>query len=143
LNGVVLIGANAPTYTVSTSAQNGAYSAILIDPTTGCLSDTSAAVAVTVLGTARELEAGVTFGLAPNPTADGRVTVTLAGPAATAGAWTLNVYDGTGRLLTHHTLHTGNATTHDLDWRALPAGVYTVRLIAPTGGALTRRLIRE
>ena len=143
LNGVAISGATASVYTVSVSTQSGAYTAVFTDPATGCVSAPSVPRTVTVLSTSRELADGLTFGLAPNPTLDGRVTVTLAGPAATAGGnWQLQVIDATGRVVSRHALVAGHAT-YELNWQSLPVGVYAVRVLAPTGGALTRRLIRE
>ncbi len=138
-NGAAIPGATGTTYVVSTSAQSGVYTAVSTSATTTCSSAPSTPLTVTVLATARDLAAALTFALVPNPTADGRVTATLTGTTTT---WTLRVFDATGRVVEKIEMAAGQSSV-ELDWHALPVGVYAVRLTTPAGAALMRRLVRE
>ncbi|MBC7448913.1 MAG: T9SS type A sorting domain-containing protein, partial [Hymenobacteraceae bacterium] len=136
LDGAPIAGAMGTTYTVSTSAQNGVYT---VTSTVGsCASVPSAPQTITVTGTPGEVAAARGFLLFPNPTADGRVQFELA--AATAPQ-PLTVIDAVGRVVLRLMLPAAT-TTHALDLRALPVGVYSVRVLTPAGPAV-RRLVRE
>ena len=78
----------------------------------------------------------------PNPSADGRFTVQVAGAQAESAEGgrpgTLTVLDGLGRVVTRQPL---TAATTALDLRAQAAGVYTLRLTWPTAVPVTRQLV--
>lgn len=139
LNGQPISGATAQTWLVTNTVQNGTYTVVTTDPATSCVSGTSAPLTVTISGTAAELP-GLTVALYPNPTADGRLTLSLHGPAA-AQPVALTLYDGTGRAVLTRTLPAGQ-TDHALDLRALPAGVYTAHL-RTAAGPVVRRVVLE
>lgn len=79
--------------------------------------------------------------LYPNPTA-GTTTLALTG-LGHAGSVQVDVLNGLGQALLRRTARPTAGQLHEvLDLRALPAGVYTVRIHAPEG-TVTKRLVRE
>ncbi len=132
LKGAPIVGATGATYRITAGAQNGVYTVVVTNGT--CPSLPSAPQNVSVTGTAADQAAAVGLTLFPNPTADGRVTLTLAPVAPNAR---LTVLDAAGRTVLTRALSAGT-TRYELDVRALPAGVYAVRV-----GTAVRRLVRE
>jgi Ig-like domain CHU_C associated/Secretion system C-terminal sorting domain len=141
LNGQPIPGATGATYTVSTSAQNGAYTVQCT--VAGCPSALSAPQNVTVTGTSAALAAQPDVALYPNPTFDGQVTLEL--PAHTAPTIVM-IFDAVGREVLRTTWHpaaTGATRgAQVLDLRQLPAGVYLLRFTTEAG-TMVRQLVRE
>ncbi len=135
-DGSPIPGATDPTYLVATSAQNGRYAVLAI--ANDCTSGLSAEQTVIITGLPTDVAARVGLTLAPNPTSDGYLTVRL---NAAAQPQPLTVVDALGRVVFRATLAPG-ATTHSLNLRALPTGVYGVQVLTPTGIA-ARRLVLE
>jgi large repetitive protein len=135
LNGQPIVGATAQTYVVTSSSQNGVYTVMTMSPI-GCASAASAPLTVVITGIGAELTAP-TLDVYPNPTPDGRLTVTAHGFRQPL---TLTVLDALGRAVLTQPLATD--ATAPLDLSTLPVGVYTLR--AQTGtSVLTRRLVRQ
>ncbi len=145
LNGVPLTGATGPTYTVSAAAQNGTYT--VVSTAAGCASAPSAGQAVTVTGTPGAYAATLGVLLYPVPTPDGQLTLEL---PASAHPAPVAIYDAAGRCVWQTIVPaSGGASSgasapvrHALDVRALPAGVYVVR-VSTAHGPATRRLVRQ
>lgn len=137
LNGTLVPGTADPTLTVSTATQSGTYTVVATNAA-GCASPASAPLTVTVTGTAVAL-ADQLVQLAPNPTLDGRAALVL--HQSLAAAAPVLVFDATGRRVFQTTVPAG-VTRHELDLRALPTGVYAVRLLTPQG-TVVRRLVRD
>lgn len=138
-NGALIAGATGQTYPVTTSAQNGVYTVQCVRA--GCPSGISSPQTVTIIvaGTTAARDA-FRVELYPNPTQDGYVTLAL--PTATEDA-PVRVYDAVGREVIRTAWHPGAAGgEHGLDLRALPVGVYSVRVLTPAGW-VTRRLARD
>ncbi|MBT9393082.1 T9SS type A sorting domain-containing protein [Hymenobacter sp. NST-14] len=76
----------------------------------------------------------------PNPVGKSELMVRV--EQATAAATTLEVLDLAGRRVLRQQLPGSTRQEQTLDLRALPAGVYLVRLLSP-GGVTTQRLVRE
>ena len=129
-DGQPVAGATGTTLVLTTPAQSGTY-AVRVSRL-GCASPPSAALTVIVTGLAAEPTAA-TLRLAPNP-ADAAVGLTLTGGAQLARATLL---DMTGRVSLATAL-TGEQA--QLDVRALPAGLYVLRVHTTTGASYTRRL---
>lgn len=136
LNGTPIPGATGVTYSVTTSTQSGIYS--VISTVGACPSAPSVPQSVTVTGTATALAAATGFQLYPNPTTDGRVLIEV---AAASVPQPVLVLDAVGRVVVRATVPAA-AVTHALDLRALPVGVYSVRVLTPAGPAV-RRLVRD
>ncbi len=115
-NGVAIAGATAPAYLVAGSAFNGAYT-VVATSAAGCASAPSAALAVTVLGTAAAT-AATPVQLYPNPTS-GRCTVAIGG----ARPAQVQVLNALGQVVCTPAMPT---TTFDLS--GLARGVYAVRV---------------
>ena len=135
-NGAPIAGATDRTYLVTAAAQNGDYCASATSAA-GCFSGLTC-LTVAVTGTAPALPASFVQ-LAPNPTLDGRAALLLTVPAP--AACRLLMTDATGRAVLETQVPRG-ATRHELDLRALPVGVYAVRLLTPEG-TVVRRLVRQ
>ena len=80
--------------------------------------------------------------VAPNPTADGRLRLRLAGPNA-AGTYTTEVQNLLGAILLTATLRLGPSADAELDLGPLAAGVYLLRLRDAQGRVAVRRVVRE
>ena len=134
LNGTAIAGATGLTYVVSSAAQLGSYT-VTTTSAQGCASLASAPLVVTA--TARQL-ADATFQLYPNPTPDGKLTVTLtnAHPAVQ-----LSVLNALGQVV-YRVAVPASAAAQPLDLSALPTGVYLLRATTAEGTA-TRRFVRE
>ncbi len=134
LNGSAIPGATAAVYAVTTSTQSGTYT--VVSTVGGCASAPSATQAVTVVGTAAEVAIATGFQLYPNPTTDGRVTLEI---VAGTTAQPVAIFDAVGRVVFRSTVPAAtNSLT--LDVRALPTGVYSVRVLT-VGGVAVRRLV--
>ncbi len=130
-DGVLIPGATGPTFSVTAAAQNGSYTVTTTDAA-GCTSPHAAPHVVTVTGLLADSASGINF--FPNPVGAGFLCVTF---PATATPRTVVLLDATGRTVLRSPVVAG-ATRCDLDARALPVGVYTLRV-----GAVARRLLRE
>ena len=136
-NGVAVAAAGSSnTLLLLPGAQNGSYT-VVVTSTAGCASAPSNAVAVTVTGTQTASLTGVSLLVYPNPTPNGRLTLELRGPRATASQ--LAVLNALGQVV-----HTGTiaAGTASLNLAHLAPGVYTFR-VQTTEGVLTQRVVRE
>lgn len=139
LGGQPIGGATDPTYVVSSSTQNGMYT-VVATSASGCVSAPAPAVNVSIMGAPADV-AGLTLEVAPNPSANGRMVVTLSGYD---GRGQLTVSDALGRLMHKQLLVAANGTTwqQTLDMEHWPAGLYLLRL-QTAAGVFTRRLVRE
>ncbi len=137
LGGQPIPGATGTAYLVATSAQNGTYT-VVATGLGGCESAPSLGLPVVITGTMEETAAAAGFSLWPNPTADGRLFLTL--PATTAPT-PVTILDATGRVVyaAEHRATAGQPVELRL---TLPVGVYSVR-VATTNGPLVRRLVRQ
>jgi len=137
LNGTLLAGATAQTYTVSgTPAQLGSYT-VTTTNASGCTSPPSAPVVITG---ARNGIAGTSLRLYPNPTPSGEVTLELTGYRL---ATQLTVLDAMGRVVAREVLPAAAGTAiHTLNLKDVATGVYMLRL-SNADGVETRRLVRE
>ena len=133
LNGVAIAGATNATYTAT---QNGSYTVVVTNTTTGCASLPSAPVTVTVTATRTGL-AGVELTVFPNPTT-GRLTVALSGRHSRVA---LAVYNALGQEMLTGTLAAGAATA-ELDMTTLATGVYVLK-VTSTEGSVTHRVVRQ
>ena len=134
-NGTPIAGATGQTYVVNgTPAQLGSYT-VVTTSAAGCTSAPSAPLVVTA---ARNTLASATLQVAPNPTRDGRLTVTLTGAHPLAR---LTVFNALGQVVLTATLPAG-APARELDLGALATGVYVLRATT-TEGTVTRRIVRE
>ena len=90
---------------------------------------------------ARDAQAQLAFSAAPNPSPDGRYRLSSNEPALLTAP--LVVLDAAGRQVRREeALRSGPALAErPLDLSDLPAGLYTVQLLAPTG-TVTRKLLR-
>ncbi|GAA3988888.1 beta strand repeat-containing protein [Hymenobacter antarcticus] len=135
LNGTAIAGATDPTYVVNSAAQLGSYT-VTTTNANGCLSSPSAPLVVTA--TARQL-ADAALQLYPNPTPDGKLTVTLTNAHQ---AVQLSVLNTLGQVVYRVAVPASAAATQPLDLSALPTGVYLLRATTADGTA-TRRFVRE
>ena len=124
------------TLLLTAGAQSGSYT-VVATSATGCASVPSTPVSAVITGVQTASRNGVSLSVRPNPTADGRITVELAGVNATASR--LSVTNALGQVV-----HTGMvpAGATALDLGRLATGVYTLRL-QTAQGVLTQRLVRE
>ena len=135
-NGVAVGAATATgTLTLTGNNQSGQYTVVAISAA-GCQSAPSAAVTATVTGT-RATAGGLSLLVAPNPTANGQVQVTLSGANASSSG--LVLLNALGQVVYSSQLSAG---TNALDLHQLAAGVYVLRVQTPAG-VLTERLVRE
>ncbi len=131
-DGVLIPGTIGNTITLSTSTQNGRYSAVVISAR-GCFSDTSASTLVMITGRATAvLNAAVV--LAPNPTSADATLILPAGPHRVV------ILDALGRTVGRWWGQTGRST---LPVGKLPPGVYSVQIEDADGHRITRRLVRD
>ena len=137
LNGQPIAGATSATYTVSTSAQNGAYTVQVTRA--GCASPVSAAVPIGVSGTAADADAAAVSVL-PNP-ARGHLTVRAAGGAALARV-TLTDLSGR-RVAVQVARETGERADVGLSLVGVAAGTYLLHAELTTGRVTTHRLVVE
>ena len=135
LNGVAIAGATGPTYVVSSAAQLGSYT-VTTTSAQGCASLPSAPLVVTA--TAKQL-ADATLQLYPNPTPDGKLTITLTNAHQPVQ---LSVLNALGQVVFRATVLASSAAPQPLDLSALPSGVYLLRATTADGTA-TRRFVRE
>ena len=135
LNGTAIAGATGPTYVVNSAAQLGSYT-VTTTSAQGCASLPSAPLVVTA--TARQL-ADATLQLYPNPTPDGKLTLTLANAHP---AVRLSVLNALGQVV-YRVAVPASAAAQPLDLSALPTGVYLLRATTPDGSTATRRFVRE
>lgn len=130
LNGQPIAGATGPTYTVSTSAQNGTYTVQVT--VGGCVSPLSTAQLVVIAGlTDQAARTGVR--IFPNPARE-RVQVVSTGPAVEA----VTLTDLAGRLVARVSGR-GRAEV-EVALAVIPAGVYLLRAALADGQVQTRRL---
>ena len=80
--------------------------------------------------------------VAPNPTADGRLRLHLAG-AGTPGPYAIEIQDLLGATLLTTAVRLAPGTDAALDLGPLAAGVYLLRLHDPQGQVAVRRVVRE
>ena len=133
-NGSPITGATGATYVVNSTAQLGSYT-VTTTNANGCTSLPSLPLVVTA--TARQL-ADASLQLYPNPTPDGKLTLTLSNAHAPVQLLVLNAL---GQVV-YRTSVTAAATAQPLDLSALPSGVYLLRATTAEGTA-TRRFVRE
>ena len=133
-NGMAIAGATGPSYVVNSAAQLGSYSVTATDAN-GCPSLPSAPLVVTA--TARQL-VDASLQLYPNPTPDGRLTLTLRGAHPPVQ---LSVLNALGQVVYRAALP-ASAAAQPLDLSDLPSGVYLLRA-ATADGTATRRFVRE
>ena len=133
-NGAAIAGATGPSYVVNSAAQLGSYT-VTTTSAQGCTSPPSAPLLVTA--TAQQL-VDAALQLYPNPTPDGRLTLTLGGAHQPVQLMVLNVL---GQVVYRAALP-APATAQPLDLSALPTGVYLLRA-ATAEGTATRRFVRE
>ena len=133
-NGMAIAGATSQSYVVNSAAQLGSYT-VTTTNANGCVSPPSVPLVVTA--TARQL-VDATLQLYPNPTPDGKLTLTLtnAHPAVQ-----LSVLNTLGQVVYRAALP-ASATAQLLDLGTLPSGVYLLRATTADGTA-TRRFVRE
>lgn len=98
-------------------------------------------VNVTALA-AREAQALSTLSVSPNPTPDGELRV-LVGEASASGIYQVEVLNLLGARLLSQALRLSPAAPATLDLRALPAGLYLLRLTDAQGQTALRRVVRQ
>ncbi|MDJ0364115.1 GEVED domain-containing protein [Hymenobacter sp. H14-R3] len=98
-------------------------------------------VNVTALA-AREAQALATLSVSPNPTPDGELRV-LVGEASASGLYQIEVLNLLGARLLSQALRLSPAAPATLDLRALPAGLYLLRLTDAQGQTALRRVVRQ
>ena len=135
LNGVVIAGATSPSYVVSSATQLGSYT-VTTTSAQGCASLPSVPLVVTA--TAKQL-ADAMLQLYPNPTPDGKLTITLINARQPVQ---LSVLNALGQVVFRVSVPASSATEQPLDLSALPSGVYLLRATTADGTA-TRRFMRE
>ncbi|GAA4358894.1 hypothetical protein GCM10023185_24940 [Hymenobacter saemangeumensis] len=133
LNGTAIGGATGTTYAPT---QDGSYT-VVATSAAGCSSAPSAAVMV-VLTSSASAQAAFTLSVYPNPTTDGRLTVTLGSHRLPAQ---LRVFNALGQEVLKATVP-ASASSQPLDLRHLATGVYILRATTEAG-TVSRRLIRE
>lgn len=135
LNGVLIAGATGQTYVATTS---GAYTVVVTATTGGitCASMPSARF----LSTQHALP-GSSLSVAPNPTPDGHLNVTLTGYRELV---TLTVFDALGRPVRQAAISAPNpaGTIYQLDLAPLASGLYILQ-VRTKGGVDTRQVVRE
>lgn len=134
---VLLPGATSRTLTATT---NGAYS-VTATVTTGVTSCTSPmSAALTVLSAIRP-QPGTSLSVAPNPTPDGRLQVTLTGYAQPV---TLTVFDALGRRVTEASVAAPSpqGTTREVNLSGCEAGLYLLQ-VRTASSLEVRRLVRQ
>ena len=138
LNGTAIAGATGQTYVPTTS---GSYTVVtnIGTPPLACSSPASASNTV-VLGS-RAAAPGTSLSLAPNPTPDGRLNLTLTGYRQPV---TLAVFDALGRAVLTQTVAAPDpaGTVRTLELGAAAPGVYVLRVLT-AGGVDVRRIVRE
>jgi hypothetical protein len=135
-NGVAIAGATSPSYVVNSPAQLGSYT-VTTTSAQGCTSLPSAPLVVTA--TAKQL-ADAQLQLYPNPTPDGKLTVTLTNAHQPVQ---LSVLNALGQVVYRAAVPASSATApQPLDLGDLPTGVYLLRATTAEGTA-TRRFGRE
>ena len=136
LNGTAIAGATGPSYVVNSAAQLGSYT-VTTTNANGCPSLPSAPLVVTA--TAKQL-AEAALQLYPNPTPDGKLTLTL---TTAHQAVQLSVLNALGQVVYRAVVPASSAAaTQPLDLSALSTGVYLLRATTAEGTA-TRRFVRE
>jgi serine protease len=130
--GVLVPGTSGNTLTLSTSLQNGLYTAVATSAQ-GCVSDTSASVTVVITGT-RVDQLNSVVSLFPNPTSADAVLSLPTGPHR------ITMVDALGRRVGYWWGATGQFR---LPIAKLPSGVYSVQIEDPSGIQITRRLVRN
>ncbi len=98
-------------------------------------------VNVTALA-AREPQALATLSVSPNPTPDGELRV-LVSDASASGLYHAEVLNLLGARLLSQPLRLSPAAPATLDLRALPAGLYLLRLTDAQGQTALRRVVRQ
>ncbi|WP_310397021.1 T9SS type A sorting domain-containing protein [Hymenobacter sp.] len=92
-------------------------------------------------GTAtRDAALNAAVGVVPNPSPDGRYTISAPTEPALLSA-SLVVLDATGRIVHREGAAPRAAATRTLDLSGLPPGIYTLQLFTPRG-LVTRKLVR-
>lgn len=135
LNGVLIPGATGQSIT-ATAAGTYTVRATVVVGGRSYVTAMSAPVAITVLAAQHALP-GTSLTVAPNPTPDGRVSITLTNyPQPVA----LTVLDALGRSVAHAAAPVSGTMAIDLS--ALPAGLYLLQVRAGAG-LETRRIVRE
>ncbi|AYA35969.1 PKD domain-containing protein [Hymenobacter oligotrophus] len=89
----------------------------------------------------REPKAMAGLAVFPNPTTDGLLTLQL--PAAPAGSYTAALETLLGSEVRRQAVQLGGAKAATLDLSAVAQGVYLLRLTAPNGEQVTRRVVRN
>ncbi len=139
-DGLLLPGATAASYDVTSAAQNGFYT--VIHTLVGCPSASSVPRLITVTSTPGAL-AAASVKLYPTPTTDGFVTLEMGSLPPTAP---VSIYDATGRCVWRRALSAGvkdgGVMRYRLDTRVLPAGLYVVH-VPTTAATVVRQLVRE
>ncbi|GAC1601893.1 MAG: hypothetical protein NVS3B25_30020 [Hymenobacter sp.] len=132
-NGAAIAGATAATYTATKS---GAYT-VVVTSAAGCVSPASAAVNL-VLTATRSSQAAFELTTFPNPTYDGRLTVSLSGVHSLAK---LALFNALGQQVLTGAVPAA-AASQELDLSGLATGVYTLRATT-TAGTVTQRVVLQ
>ncbi|GAB2856579.1 hypothetical protein GCM10027044_15460 [Hymenobacter ruber] len=137
LNGQLIAGATGQTLVVTTGGTYTVRATVVIG---GTSYTTPMSAAQTVLSAQRAL-AGASLSVAPNPTPDGRLSVTLTGYRLPVE---LTVLDALGRPVSHAAIASPNpqGTTQALDLARLGTGVYVLQ-VRTAVSLETRRIVRE
>ncbi len=141
LNGTAIAGATGQSYLPNPPPGPGYHYQVATSigtPPYACTSPLSARAGA--LGS-RAAAPGTSLALAPNPTPDGRIRLTLTGYRQPV---TLAVLDALGRAVLSQTVAAPDpaGAVQTLDLGAAPAGVYVLRVLT-AGGVDVRRLVRE
>lgn len=134
LNGTALPSTSTNTLMAT---QAGTY-AVVITSAAGCSSSPSAAVQYAVVTATRAGQSTLELTVTPNPTPDGRLTITFSNPTRAAQ---LTVLNSLGQLVRSQALPAATTTAH-LDLSSLAPGVYVLQATS-TDGTSTRRIVRE
>ncbi|MBD2724636.1 T9SS type A sorting domain-containing protein, partial [Hymenobacter armeniacus] len=123
---------------VATANGNYSVQTVVAGPLGSCTSPMSSAI--TVLSAVRALP-GSSLSVLPNPTPDGRLSVTLTGYAQPV---TLTVMDALGRRVNETTIAAPNpqGTARELDLHCLGAGLYLLQ-VRTAASLEVRRIVRE
>ena len=134
---MLIPGATGQTITPTTS---GTYTVVVTQASGGVTYTLPASAAFTVLAAQRALP-GTRLSVAPNPTPDGRLTVTLTGYAQPVA---LTVFDALGRRVASTILATPNpqGSTQELNLHGVGAGMYLLQ-VRTAASLETRRIVRE
>jgi|GEM_PF-4360888 len=136
-DGTWLQGPSSPSYLATVP---GRYQVRILQNSCYSLLSVASVVSTPSATQPRQLEG---YTLAPNPTADGRLTLTQPNGARWADAATLSLYTALGQQLRPLPVPAGSSAALALDLHDLPAGLYFLQLTLADGRSAVWRFVRE